>query len=183
MAGRASSISRRRVLGAAVALPILASIPAPAATLAAPPDRRLWNRRLARYRRLAAQAEEVATTGWFAAANARHASEVEALKARFGSWDEARTSPEGAALCDAMWRRMDEAEDAYWNRCTEPMQKAAVALARTPAPDLGAFRTKLAIVRERALEDLDPMAGRLLETVLDDLEKMTGGPDAQVTVT
>lgn len=169
MAGRVSSISRRRVLGAAAALPILASLPAAAATLAAPPDRRLWNRRLT------ARAEEVATTGWFAAANARHASEVEALKARFGSWDEARTSPEGAALCDAMWRRMDQAEDAYWNRCTEPMQKAAVALARTPAPDLGAFRTKLAIVRERALEDLDPMAGRLLGTVLDDLEKLTGG--------
>ena len=55
----------------------------------------LWNRRLARYRRLAAVAEEAATTGWFAAAYARHDRERAEIAARFGSAEAAAESEEG----------------------------------------------------------------------------------------
>lgn len=172
MAGHVSSISRRRVLGAAAALPILASIPAPVAGLAPPAERRLWNRRLARYRRLAAEAEEVATTGWFRAANARHERDAAVIAARFGSWDLARESREGAALCDAIWRRMGEAEDAYWERCTAPMQRAAAAVALTPVPDLDALRTKVAVMREQALDELELMSRQPLTVLLEDLRQL-----------
>jgi hypothetical protein len=172
MADRVSSISRRRVLGAAAAFPILASLAVPVAGLAAPPDRRLWNRRLARYLRLAAMAEEVATTGWFASANARHASVADAIKARFGSWEEARRCPEGSALCDPAWDRIEEAEGAYWDRCTAPMQKAAVALALTAAPDLDGIRTKIGIILAHQLDELDSMCRHPLDVILEDIERL-----------
>src|SRR5262245_43785586 len=74
------STTRRRVLGAAVALPVLAVVPgdiASARTLSSRPGAgALWNRRLALYRRLAAEAEQAATTGWFRAPNDRYAHET-----------------------------------------------------------------------------------------------------------
>jgi hypothetical protein len=131
MAGREPSIPRRRVLGAAAALPIAALIPAP--LLPAPAHRGLFDRRLARYRRTVGHARAAAETGWFRAANDRHVHDIAAITARFGARDEADSSPEGTALYDAAWARLNEAEDAYWHRCTVPVHKAAVALVMTPA--------------------------------------------------
>jgi len=172
MAGREPSISRRRVLGAAAAFPIVASIPA-FALPAALPGRTSFDRRLARYRRLAARAEEAATTGWFRAANDRHGREEAEIKARFGGWKEARGCPEGKPLCDAVWRRLDDAEDAYWERCTAPMQKAAVTVALTPAPDLDALRAKIAVMREQELEELDRMPRHPLEVLEEDVARLS----------
>jgi hypothetical protein len=170
MAGREPSITRRRVLGAAAALSIAALIPASALT--AQPGRSLWNRRLARYHRLAAQAETVATSGWFRAANDRHERDLATAKVRFGSYDEAQDCPEGRAVCKAIWRQIDDAEDAYWDRCTVPMQKAAVALALTPIPDLEAVRAKIAVMLAQELETLDRMPRHPLEVLLQDLERL-----------
>lgn len=92
---------------------------------------------------------------------------------RIFGWEKAKGSPEGAALCDAIWQRLDEAEDAYWERCTVPMQKAAVALALTPAPDLDALRAKIAVMREQELETLDRMPRHPLEVLEEDVERLS----------
>lgn len=173
MAGRVPSISRRRVLGAAAAVPVLlAGGPSPAAVLETPPPDapspalRLWRRRLARYRRLAAAAEEAAERGWFREANARHDREREACRGML----------DAEALRAAAWERLAAAEDAYWERCTDPMQKAAVALATTPAPGLDAVREKIAVMRKVRLHELDSMERDCFDLLLRDLERLSPSP-------
>jgi hypothetical protein len=170
MAGREPSISRRRVLGAAAVLPVSALIPAPA--LAGLQSHALWERRLAHYYRAVARAEEAATTGWFRAANDRHYRDVAEIEARFGDWKAAQRSPEGAALCKAIWRRMDGAEDAYWKRCSGPLQRAAVALALTPAPDLEALRVKITVMRAQEQEPPDWLERHPFEVLAEDLGRL-----------
>lgn len=67
---------------------------------------------------------------------------------------------------------IDRAEDAYWRRCTDPMQKAAVALALTPAPDIPAVRAKIAVMRAHELEELECMERHPLEVVEEDLGRL-----------
>jgi hypothetical protein len=181
MAGREPSTTRRRVLGGAAALPVAAFLPAaalpapalPAPALPAPaepsPDRAAWERRLGEYLRIAREAEEAAESGWFAAANARYRAEYEAVAARFGSWEAAAASPEGRRLRRAAFARVCEAEELYWDRCTEPMQKAAVALALTPAPDVAAVRDKARAMRLLQLHELDCMTRDCFEVIEEDL--------------
>lgn len=159
MADRASSISRRRVLGAAAALPV-ATLLSPSA-LADPGPQRLWDRRLARYRRCAAAAREAAEKGWFFAANRRFEREKAAARRD----DAARA---------AAWARLDAAEDAYWRRCTEPMQKAAVALALTPAPDLAALGEKIAVMRAEQLHELERMERGCFDVLAADVRRLAG---------
>jgi hypothetical protein len=176
MAGREPSTTRRRVLGAAAALPIAALLPAPVIASAAKqssPEAETWHRRLTRYRCLAARAEQAAESGWFRAANDRHARDLAALEARFGNRKKARRSPEAKALRDAIWRRLDEAEDAYWRRCACPLLKAAVALALTPPPDLEALRNKIAVMREQQLGELGPRPRHPLEVIEEDVRRLT----------
>ena len=170
MAGPVPSISRRRVLGAAAALPVLAmggqlreTVPECAATCA----RRLWDRRLARYRRLAAAAAEAAETGWFREANERYEREAAETAAPFGG-----ESDQARRLRRAAFERVSAAEDAYWERCTEPMQRAAVALALTPAPDLAAVREKIGVMRAVRLHELGGMPRAYLEVLEEDLGRL-----------
>ncbi len=180
MAGHEPSTTRRHVLGAAAALPIVALIPAPAASVIArsattkqsSPAAEIWNRHLARYHRLAVRAKQAAESGWFRAANDRHARDIEILLARFGSWEDARLSPEGAALCVALWQRLDEAEETYWERCILPIENLAVVLALTPAPDVDALIAKLQVIREQKLEESDRMPRRLLDVLEEDLARL-----------
>jgi hypothetical protein len=171
MAGREPSITRRRVLGAAAAVPIAACIPAPA-LLAAVPDRRLWDRRLACYRRLSARAERAATSGWFREANDRYYRDFAAAEARFGRRKEARHSPEGTKLWDAIWGRMVDAENLYWEQCSAPMIEAAVALILTPVPDADALIAKLRVMRERELETFEDMQRHPLEVLEEDVGRL-----------
>ncbi|HEY0014232.1 MAG TPA: hypothetical protein VGB79_15420 [Allosphingosinicella sp.] len=136
------------------------------------PARRLWACRLARHRRLAAAAEEAAETGWFRAANELYAREAAALAARFGSWEAARASAEGGAEAEAAWRRMDEAEEAYWARCTDPMQDAAVSVALTPAPGIAAVREKIGVMRAAGLPELGRMKRDCFEVLMEDLGRL-----------
>ncbi|HZF96188.1 MAG TPA: hypothetical protein VEZ20_15100 [Allosphingosinicella sp.] len=159
------------LLGAGAAAAAVPDHPSPAHPS---PARRLWECRLARYRRIAAEAEAAAETGWFRAANARYGRETEALAARFGSWKAARVSAEGGAEAEAAWRRMDEAEEAYWARCTDPMQDAAVAVALTPAPGIEAVREKIGIMRAAGLQELGRMKRDCLEVLMEDLVRLGG---------
>jgi hypothetical protein len=169
MAGDKPSISRRRVLGAAALLPV-AALAAPSAAHVPIADAVLWKRRLASYRRIAARAAEAAESGWFRAASDRFVRECADIAARFGG--EAAQSEDARRLHKAAFRRMDRAEDAYWRRCTAPMQEAAVALVLTPAPDLPAVRAKIAAVRAHALEELEVMPRHPLDVMDEDLARM-----------
>jgi hypothetical protein len=155
MADKPLSTTRRALLGAAASLPVLILTPA-----AAHPEpaaaRALWDCRLARYRRLAAAAKQAAETGWFRAANDRFNREKAA----------------GPEARKAGFRRMDRAEDLYWRRCTDPMQKAAVALTLTPAPDVRALATKLAVIRTHQLHELDCMTRDCFEVLEEDAGRL-----------
>jgi hypothetical protein len=158
MAGNAPSISRRRVLGAAAVLPAFAlSPPVRAEPVEALPSsaRRLWTARLTRYRRLAAEAQAIAETGWLRTANAHYESEAEALAADH--------PPDADTRQSAAWDRLAEAEDRYWESCTAPLQNAAVALALTPAADLTAVREKIAVIRALRLQELEQDCLEVLE--------------------
>ncbi|HEX8655451.1 MAG TPA: hypothetical protein VF693_09540 [Allosphingosinicella sp.] len=142
-----------------------ATVPGPSPS----PSRRLWDRRLARYRRLAAATEEAAETGWFHEANALYDRESVEIAARFGS-----DSAEGRQLRRAAFERVSAAEDAYWERCTAPMQEAAMALALTPAPDVAAVRDKAGVMRAVRLHELDRMARDCFQVLEEDLGRLGG---------
>lgn len=159
MAGCEPSISRRRVLGAAAAIPLLPFAPVraePVEAPAYPPDRELWDRNLARYHRLAARAKKAEETGWFRAANERFYRE--------------RADP--GTDRKAAFARMTRAENLYWRRCTAPMQEAAIALVLTPPPDLEALREKLTVIRAYQLYELGSMEQDCLEVMKRDVERL-----------
>ena len=96
MAAEPHSSTRRRVLGAAAALPVLAlaGLPVPvtssviarsATTRQSSETREKWTRRLARYQRLHARWKFEAAQGAFRAANDLYYREQAELSARFGS--------------------------------------------------------------------------------------------------
>jgi len=177
MAGHEPSISRRRILGAAAALPF-AALGAEAArvspTAGVPPDAALWDARLAAYRRLFVRAKAAAETGWFRAANDLYYRQCAEIAARFGGEAAAKRSPEAKALRKAPFRRVSRAEELYWRRCTAPMQEAAAALAFTPAPDLAAVRAKIAILRAHDLDEHEALPRPALELVDEDLRRLAG---------
>lgn len=178
MAGREPSITRRRVLGAAAAAPIVALVSVKAnpahALSAAAPDRRLWDRRVACYRRLVTRAEQAAATGWFRDSNDRYYRDAAAVKARFGSRKQAEHSPEGSKLWDAIWGRLVDAENLYYEQCSSPIIEAAVALILTPAPDSDALLAKLRVMRERELETFEDMPRHPLEVLEEDVTRLSG---------
>jgi hypothetical protein len=180
MAGSEPSTTRRALLGAAAAIPVLTLAPFPArpepveGPTAVSPDgskpRGLWDRRLARYRHLAAATEEAAATGWFAAANAGYDRARAEIAARFpGSASEC---DKARALRRAAFERVDGAEDGYWERCTAPTQQAAVTLALTPAPDLHALAAKIAIMRAQRLHELNTMTYNCFEVLEEDVRRL-----------
>lgn len=183
MAEKPLSTSRRTLLGAAAALPVLTLIPSPARPepvegLTLPPGAahrgavEVWNRRDAHYRRLAAASEEAATTGWLAAAYARYDRERAEIAARFGSPEAEAKSEAGRRQRRAAFEQVDAAEEAYWDRCTEPMQKAAVALALTPAPNLPALAAKLGVMRAHELHELPSMTRDCFEVLEEDVRRL-----------
>lgn len=174
MATELFSTTRRTLLGAAVSLPI-AALPAAAVASTAEqhtPARTLWNRRLATYRRLAARKKEAAETGFYRQANDRYEREQAALAHRFGSWQAARASEAGRPLCRAAFAQVDAAEQAFYDRCTAPMKRAAVRLAVTPAPDVEALLTKIRVMQEQQLDELDCMKRPVLEVLARDVRPL-----------
>jgi hypothetical protein len=163
MATHEPSISRRRLLGAAAALPALAlpasALPTPAEG-ATTPAHRLWTARLTRYRRLAAEAQAVAETGWFRHANDQYSNEL----AQIGDTQ----TPEADAQRTGAWERLAQAEDAYWDRCTESLEEAAVALVLTAAPGLEAVREKIAVIQTFRLWEVE-MERDCLDVLVHDI--------------
>ena len=185
MAAEPHSSTRRRVLGAAAAIPVLvlAGLPAPA-VIATPdpirgkqsiPAQVLWNRRLARYQRLHAHWKFEAEQGAFRAANDRYMRERTELSARFGSWEKARRSRTGKPLCAAAFARVSAAEDAYYDRCTAPMHRALARLIRTPAPDLPALLAKLEIIREHEPDFFDDAPFHSFAMLREDVRLLISG--------
>ncbi|HEX9947773.1 MAG TPA: hypothetical protein VGA98_09550 [Allosphingosinicella sp.] len=83
-------------------LPITSVIASVAKQSSSTVAREIWNARLARYHRLAAQAKKAEETGWFRAANERFYSEM----------------ADPGTDRKAAFARMTRAENLYWNRCT-----------------------------------------------------------------
>lgn len=159
MAGSKPSISRRRVLGAAAAIPLLPLPPVRAESVEAPSvsaDRELWDRNLARYRHLATRAKKAEETGWFRAANER--------------WYREGADP--AIDRKAAFARMIRAENLFWHRCTAPMQDAAVTLVLTTPPDLEALRGKLIVIRAHQLYEPRSMERDCLEVLKRVVERL-----------
>ncbi|HEX8512979.1 MAG TPA: hypothetical protein VF688_07710 [Allosphingosinicella sp.] len=151
--------TRRRVLRAAASIPFLplAAIRAePVEASAFAPERELWDRNLARYHRLAAQAKKAKETGWFRAANERFY----------------RESANPGADRKAAFARMTRAENLFWHRCSAPMQEAAVALVLTPAPNLEALRAKLTVIHTHQLYEPRSMERDCLEVLKRDVGRL-----------
>ncbi len=197
MAAQKHSSTRRRVLGAAATLPILALAGLPASLRGTVPERGLspsqratearrssaealregrWNRRLARYRRLHAYWKAEAESGAFRQANDRYNRVYAELSARFGSWEKARKSRIGKPLCRAAFARVSVAEDAYYDRCTAPMYKAAIRLVLAPAPDLPALLAKIEIIHEHGLDTFEDMPRYAFEVLREDVERLASAP-------
>jgi hypothetical protein len=186
MAALPFTTTRRTLLGAAVSWPI-AALPTPviARTPArgprqpettegqSSPARALWNRRLAEYRRLLAAKEAEEAAGAFRAASDLYDRDYAAIEARFGSWGAARDTEQGRALCHAAFAPMNAAEEAFYDDFTAPLQRAAVCLALTPAPDLEAVLERIRVMDEQELNELGSMTRPVLEVLADDVVQLT----------
>lgn len=184
MAAEKHSSTRRRVLGAAVALPVLAltGFPTPAVIVSAPdpirgprqssPAHATWSRRLARYRRLHARWLAEAETGAFRAANDEYNRVRAELAARFCSWQKALRSRNARPLCNAAFRRISAAEDTYYDHFTAPPNRAAIQLVLTPAPDLGALLAKIEIIHEHELDSDDDMHRPPIDVLRGDVGRL-----------
>ena len=180
MAEKPLSTTRRSLLGAAAALPVaaFAQVAAePGPTTPVRPERSRgalrWTRRLTRYRRLAERTREAGETGFFRAANDRYNRERAEVEARFGTWEAAASTAEGRKLRKEIFARVAAAEEAFYNRCTAPMQRAAVTLARTPAPDVQALLAKIRVMQAQQLDELDLLGSSALEVLADDVARLT----------
>jgi hypothetical protein len=190
MAAEPFTTTRRTLLGAAVSLPAVAlceggSLPViarSAATRQSSEAHDTWNRRLAAYRRLAARTKEAAETGFYRQALDRYDREVAAIEQRFGGRTARLRSahPEQASsevemrvegrLIRAAFERVDAVEGAFYDRCTAPMQRAAVRLANTPTPNLEALLAKIRVMHEQEVDELGSMARPVLEVLAEDVE-------------
>lgn len=175
MAAKPFSTTRRALIGAAAALPFLPLTADTSAEASAKEEARaLWNRRLADYRRLLAAKEAEETAGAFRTASDLYDAERAAIVARFGSWDAARETEQGRALCRAAFTPMNAAEEAFYDDFTAPLQRAAVALAQTQTPDPEALLAKIRVIQEHELEELGCMPRPVLELLAEDVERLRG---------
>lgn len=181
MAAQPLSTTRRALLGAAAALPIAALAGPPViartpdlirGTKQSSPAAEIWTRRLARYHRLLSRRDSETERNVLDTAWRRHAQEVEAIQARFGSWDAAEATEEGRLLCDAAFERREVAQDAYDRRCVLPTDRAALLLALTPPPDLEALLVKIRVMDRHRLDEVSSMEPPALEVLADDVERL-----------
>ncbi len=124
------------------------------------------------YCRLTARTKEAAETGFYRQANDRYEREQAALARRFGSWEAARASEEGRPRCRAAFEHVEAAEEAFYDRCTAPTQRAAVRLALTPAPSLEALLAKIRVMHERELEEFGCLPRPVLQVLAEDVERL-----------
>jgi hypothetical protein len=161
MADRALRTSRRALLGAAAAIPFLPLQTAgttPVEGPSHPPtaEEGEWNRRLTRYRHLAARAKAAAETGWFRAANDRY------------YWEAADPGTDSIAA----FARLDRAENLYWQRYTEPTEEASIRLVLTKAPHFTAIAIKLALIQSHHLTELEGMERNCWAVLAEDVQRL-----------
>jgi hypothetical protein len=128
-----------------------------------------WDRRLARYHRLAERAKEAAETGFLRKANLRYERDRALIKARFGSWEEALETEQGRTLGEAALARVSQAEELYYNRHTAPLLRAATVLAATQSPDLAAVLCKARIMQAHELQEHGALPKPALDLLAHDL--------------
>ena len=166
MAADPLTTTRRTLLGAAVSLPVL-SLPRP--IRAVPVEAATFARRLARYRRLAQRTREAAESGFFRIANDRYNRERAEVETRYGTWEAAAATYEGRKLRRDVFARVAAAEETFYTRCTAPMERAAILLCLTPAPNLPALLAKIRAMQAHELQELDMLPKPALELLAEDV--------------
>lgn len=147
MADAEANPTRRSILALLTAAPAAAALSPAAASPS--PSRSEWDRRLHRYRCLAALAEAEQKFGAFAEAEA--------------AWGNSRI---GRAEIEA-------AETAIHRDYYVPLWQAALLLMRTPAPDLDAALVKISLIREHELNyDASVADGEAMAIVREDLRRV-----------
>jgi hypothetical protein len=63
------------------------------------------------------------------------------------------------------------AEDAYYDNFTDPMHRAAIRLALTPAPGLQALLVKIRVITGQELDEAASMKRRATEVLTEDVER------------
>ncbi|HEY1606570.1 MAG TPA: hypothetical protein VGF77_13340 [Allosphingosinicella sp.] len=153
----------------------MAALAGPA--IAAPPTsgRTLWDRRLHEYRRLQALDDASNAFGPYSLAK----EEYDLVCLRLGVPDTARWSSESLSEADRKefheaGRTMDRKCDVYMDAYYCPAQDAAIALLLTPAPDLEAALTKIAIIKQHDLHTLTRVPRDCFEVVAEDMARLRG---------
>lgn len=159
--------TRRALLGAIAATPIVAAVAtSPATATTHTPDPR-WNRRVARYRRARALMEADYAFGDNAKANeAFNTARAEAVRAvGEGRLDEHPGFPEA-------WEAMSRADEERFRRYIRPADLAAMLVVLTPAPNLEAALLKVEIIKEHELDNYSPMPRDPFGIVLEDMRRL-----------
>lgn len=175
MASDVSSPSRRGMLGILAAAPLAGAVAAPA--FANPqPNRVKWERRLARYRLLAALEVSHRKFGGYFETTDKTARERLLINDEYGSWNAAGVDPQGLQRVDAVFQAEEAISDLHCKRFAAPADRAATLLVLTPAPDIDAVELKIKVIQDNdmvmwtAFED-----GRLMGAVAADVKRLSGG--------
>ena len=118
------------------------------------PDQALWERNLARYRVAAAMVQAEWSFGPSFTEEEKLRTVRGIAEHRFGSNARAMADDESRTEILAAVRRVEAANDAAYYTCVVPHFDAGVALIRTPAPNLEAVLTKIAIANEDRLHSV-----------------------------
>ena len=118
-------------------------------------DRSLWERNLTRYRVATAMMEAEYSFGPSSTAGEDYHVARAAAEHRFGNYRRAIANETCKAELHAAWMAMEQASDAAFNAYALPQFNAAIALIRTPAPDLESTLKKIEVVNKDRLHTTD----------------------------
>lgn len=163
----APRLSRRAALSAAAVAPIALSVqPSRAA------DAGQWEVALQRFRMCEAMKDADEYFGDLAEAGRAHDEHKRQRVRRFGPEGKTQTMPEAMAAREEAWAAMTAAEDAHYKNFIVPIDKAAIALALTPAPNLDALLIKIDIIKRFELDNTKFMPRDPMEIVREDFARL-----------
>lgn len=165
------TISRRGILGGAVAAAALAAAPAEAQ----PGPRSEWDRNLAAYYRATALADADDSFGAYRRALENFHLETAQFEAQHGPREKQQLDPEAKRLRDEIMQRLTDAEEVSYRDYLAPKRAAARALAMTPAPDLMAALLKIEIIKEQDLDNDAELPREAMDLVAEDMARLAKG--------
>ena len=159
--------SRRAILGGIALAGAVAAAPS-AATASLSADRQVWNRRVAEWRKLNALMNAERKWGACSRSNEDLKRLEYEMVAKHGTWQAAFASEEDGARCAAFNKESDALCAAEVANYVDPADRAAIALALTPAPDLDAMLLKIAVIEEHELDNMTWMTRDVMDVLRED---------------